>query len=486
MPTPGRWLWVAGPESYDEKRIDQQTGKPAEVEVNRPGHPEQKDFIWACHRDTRAGDSAVVYRSRRAKDIRYLVEVDSDAEPGAAPGEWECRYRIVSWFDPPLTLDTIRGHPVLRSWSALGASFVSGGRVDDQIWSSLMEMHGARARATGPDDLGAIVDYAVLALHKNNPSSCPPLSRWPGRGGAFHLTPGSRADDQLAHADPPDQISSISIRRVGDQIIWQLDAEHARPSERANLRDEIAEQADALLTPLREFAPELEWREAKRVPQPMEVHDAETLADWSSGSSPRVFGRLALSRGEHHGDALGRRLTALRPLAETLWPPRESRKVFVCYPHTESCAAWAMGVADAVKQSLRGERVTLLVDKNETRDNRRRWDEKLTEGIDNCDAALIFLTAQTLDREPGWQLGREVPQLLARRDQKNGPALLVLGLDLERRHMNHPLLSDADGAALGLYRRGPWPADGSPEHTALITEIARDLRMVRKLRSRRR
>ena len=54
-----------------------------------PGAPAMR---WACHRDTRRGDLAVLYRSRRAKDLAYLFRATSDAVLRAFirfdPGWW--------------------------------------------------------------------------------------------------------------------------------------------------------------------------------------------------------------------------------------------------------------------------------------------------------------------------------------------------------------------------------------------------------------
>nr|WP_246326383.1 EVE domain-containing protein [Actinomycetospora corticicola] len=96
---------------------------------------------WACHRDTRPGDLAVLYRSRRAKDLAYLLRATSEPayEPGPRP--WNCAAEVVRRLEPSIPLADLRADPVVAGWSALRASFVrTGSPVPDEVWDRLMAM----------------------------------------------------------------------------------------------------------------------------------------------------------------------------------------------------------------------------------------------------------------------------------------------------------------------------------------------------------
>ncbi|MFC5064979.1 EVE domain-containing protein [Actinomycetospora atypica] len=128
----GHWVWVVGPDCY----LDDDGGEHPKL---APGAERMR---WACHRDTRRGDLAVLYRSRRAKDVAYLLRVTSDAVHEDVPARpWNCEAEVVERFDPPVPLADLRADPVTATWPALRASFVrTGAPVPDEVWERLMEL----------------------------------------------------------------------------------------------------------------------------------------------------------------------------------------------------------------------------------------------------------------------------------------------------------------------------------------------------------
>jgi hypothetical protein len=127
----GRWVWVVGPDCY----LDDDGREHPKL---TPGAPAMR---WACHRDTRPGDLAVLYRSRRAKDLAYLLRVTSEPSHEPGPRPWNCAAEVIGRLDPPLGLAVLRADPVTATWPALRASFVrTGAPVPDDVWDRLMRM----------------------------------------------------------------------------------------------------------------------------------------------------------------------------------------------------------------------------------------------------------------------------------------------------------------------------------------------------------
>lgn len=132
---PGRWVWVVGPDCY----LDPSGREHPKL---APGAPTMR---WACHRETRRGDLAVLYRSRRARDIGYLMRVVTDAshDPDAVARPWGCDAEVVARFPRPVTLSELRSDPVIATWPALRASFVrTGAPVPDEVWERLLGLAG--------------------------------------------------------------------------------------------------------------------------------------------------------------------------------------------------------------------------------------------------------------------------------------------------------------------------------------------------------
>lgn len=96
---------------------------------------------WACHRDTRAGDLAVLYRSRLAKDVAYRFRATSDAIRDAET--WTCEAEVLDRLPRPVGLAELRADPVTSAWPALRASFVrTAFPVPGDVWERLLAMGG--------------------------------------------------------------------------------------------------------------------------------------------------------------------------------------------------------------------------------------------------------------------------------------------------------------------------------------------------------
>ena len=130
--SPGRWVWVVGPSCY----LDDDGGEDPKL---RPG---TAGLRWGCHRDTRAGDLAVLYRSRLAKDLAYLFRATSG--PVLEDGTWHCEAEVLERLPRPVGLAELRADPVTASWPALRASFVrTAFPVPADVWERLTVMTGS-------------------------------------------------------------------------------------------------------------------------------------------------------------------------------------------------------------------------------------------------------------------------------------------------------------------------------------------------------
>ncbi|QIF05736.1 PDDEXK nuclease domain-containing protein [Roseimicrobium sp. ORNL1] len=135
------WLWVttpefyAGPDGTDSLDLDPASGVDS-------------DAWWTCHRDTKQGDLALLWRTSPRRDIAYLMQAKSDAYPIAAQPEarkrgWSfgCEYIIRAKFERPLTLAELRAEPYLEEWSALRGNLQrSVFAIPDAHWIRLVRM----------------------------------------------------------------------------------------------------------------------------------------------------------------------------------------------------------------------------------------------------------------------------------------------------------------------------------------------------------
>src|SRR5450759_2329150 len=108
------WVWVTHPEYY--------LGEDDEpTESLEPGG--RSDGWWTCHKDTRAGDLVLLYRTAPKSDIAYLLRAEKNASPimgdaYAAKMGWtyECTYRSLYRFETTLTYRTMIADPDLKNW----------------------------------------------------------------------------------------------------------------------------------------------------------------------------------------------------------------------------------------------------------------------------------------------------------------------------------------------------------------------------------
>lgn len=135
------WLWVTTPEFYaepdgtDKMDLDPASGLDS-------------DGWWTCHRDTRRGDLALLWRTSPRRDLAYLMQARSSAypigdEPEARKRGWSfgCDYLVRAKFEQPLTLTELRAAPHLEEWSALRGNFQrSVFAIPDAHWLRLVRM----------------------------------------------------------------------------------------------------------------------------------------------------------------------------------------------------------------------------------------------------------------------------------------------------------------------------------------------------------
>ena len=126
--TPQYWQWSTKSEYFLEKdgsdRMDLEPGTSLD-----PG------IYWTCHKDTQAGDLALLYRAGKKggitfQDIKYLIIARSDAYPldeieDAAEKGWDygCDFLPLYKINNPLKLKEMQNDPYLDEWNALNALF---------------------------------------------------------------------------------------------------------------------------------------------------------------------------------------------------------------------------------------------------------------------------------------------------------------------------------------------------------------------------
>lgn len=100
QPGSRHWLWVAGPEYY----LDAADQDRADLEPAAGFSPAS---WWTCSPETRAGDTALLYRSRVKKDIVHFLVARSDAEPLDLPGDrfhgrHVCQFEVIEKLRTPV------------------------------------------------------------------------------------------------------------------------------------------------------------------------------------------------------------------------------------------------------------------------------------------------------------------------------------------------------------------------------------------------
>lgn len=140
------WLWVTRPESY------------LVAGEENPGLKPGQQGSWTCHLDTREGDLVLLYRTSPKKDIAYLFEATSDADPITGwNNEWDgepgcdfvSRLRLVN----PLTLPEMRADPILAAeFSAMRSRFQQRSyRIEPSLWRHLLQLIEISNPDAGPE-----------------------------------------------------------------------------------------------------------------------------------------------------------------------------------------------------------------------------------------------------------------------------------------------------------------------------------------------
>jgi len=91
------WLWVTRPEYYDS--------------VGSFGG-------WSCHKDTKQGDFAFLWRAKGKSDIGHLLQAESDAAPDEEWGH-SCDYKTLYVFKNPVNIKDLRADSYFNDWSPL-------------------------------------------------------------------------------------------------------------------------------------------------------------------------------------------------------------------------------------------------------------------------------------------------------------------------------------------------------------------------------
>jgi hypothetical protein len=135
------WLWVTRPEYY----LDESGRPSADLE---PAAGFVPSAWWTCSPETRAGDTALLYRSRKLRDIAHFLVVRSDAEPLDLPGnkfhgKHVCQFEVIEMLRKPVLWDAIKANERLQAWHAVRTRFVrSYYDVPDDYWREILTLAG--------------------------------------------------------------------------------------------------------------------------------------------------------------------------------------------------------------------------------------------------------------------------------------------------------------------------------------------------------
>ena len=137
------WLWVTTPKYYAESDGTDRNDLDPAVGLDSGGW-------WTCHRDTKRGDLALLWRTSPRRDIAYLMQARSDAydianDPEARKRDWffGCDYVVRAKFPQPLTLAELKAEPHLEDWTALRGNFQrSVFAIPDAHWRRLATLLG--------------------------------------------------------------------------------------------------------------------------------------------------------------------------------------------------------------------------------------------------------------------------------------------------------------------------------------------------------
>lgn len=135
------WLWVTRPEFY----LDEDGYEREELD---PDYQDDVAGWWTCHKETRKGDLALLWRTAPLKDIGYLIQARSDAYPisheefaGEMGWDYGCEYEVLYKLNPSVTIQDLKQDPVLHEWSPLKQQFRrSVFRISQEDWKRLTRL----------------------------------------------------------------------------------------------------------------------------------------------------------------------------------------------------------------------------------------------------------------------------------------------------------------------------------------------------------
>ena len=135
------WLWVTRPDYYmDEDGCDREDLDPT--------LGADSDGWWTCNKATKEGDLVLLWRTSPKKDIRYLIQAESDAYSIADDNDhgWDygCDYEVLYKFEHSLHVKDLRQNPYFDEWGPLRCSFQrSNFKISLEYWSKLNNLLAA-------------------------------------------------------------------------------------------------------------------------------------------------------------------------------------------------------------------------------------------------------------------------------------------------------------------------------------------------------
>jgi len=113
------WLWVTRPEYY---------------------HSVGSFGGWSCHKNTKQGDLAFLWRAKGKSDIGFLLQAESDAIPDKEWGH-SCDYKTLYVFKNPVNIKDLRADSYFDEWSPLkrnlqGKAF----EIQENYWNRLNQI----------------------------------------------------------------------------------------------------------------------------------------------------------------------------------------------------------------------------------------------------------------------------------------------------------------------------------------------------------
>ncbi len=129
------WLWVTRPDYYlDEDGCDREDLDPT--------LGADSDGWWTCNKATKRGDFVLLWRTSPKKDIRYLIQAESDAYSIADDNDqgWDygCDYEVLYKFEHSLHVKDLRQNAYFDEWGPLRCSFQrSNFKISLEYWNTL-------------------------------------------------------------------------------------------------------------------------------------------------------------------------------------------------------------------------------------------------------------------------------------------------------------------------------------------------------------